>query len=599
MANFLVAVDFDPRRRARLVQEVDPLIAPLSGLHTKRCSVDHFTAIWAAGDRAPVDHITADTDAAIVLGEAIGDQGPQRLTATDLMRLWLRPAGKPPTPLDGFHAAIVYRRDGGLLAAADLLGLFPVYYWASAEVLLVGSSQELFRYHPSFRVRLNPAGLVGILLTNGLVDGQTLWSGVRRLAPGHRLEWTPGAPTREVQQFRIPASSRYFDLPFTTHVKLLGDAMEHAIQRHAPAGRRYGLLLSGGLDSRMLGGYLKERRVETDTLTLGIAHDIETQSAARVARALGYRQRTAEIPDARYPELANLAVKWEHLANGFSHVMGWGIRPFADELPSPVVTGLVMDSIIGPHLLYNQDSTQPTAPFDHVLAFYNSWGVRLDWLNKLLRPEVFEGIVPDMIDRLRNRFEDYADLPSQRAWCFQLHHRARFHVGSSAWQLAFAAWPQIPAAAANVLEVAGGMPPSTLANRRAQVALLCGRFPELAALPLDRNSYDTTPLQPRLRWLLRDYLRGRLRPAAKLVPNALRRERRRFYRTFDINNAGWRAVRRAAEPYRSHVHHLFNADALNAFLPAPDDAIVLRDGIIDSAGLKQILGFLLWSRDHL
>jgi hypothetical protein len=49
------------------------------------------------------------------------------------------------------------------------------------------------------------------------------------------------------------------------------------------------------------------------------------------------------------------------------------------------------------------------------------------------------------------------------------------------------------------------MPVSTLANRRAQVALLCSRFPELAALPLDRNSDETRPLEPGLRWLLLDY----------------------------------------------------------------------------------------------
>ena len=307
----------------------------------------------------------------------------------------------------------------------------------------------------------------------------------------------------------------------------------------------------------------------------------------------------AEIQYASYSDLASLAIKWEHLANGFSHVMGWGICPYASELPSPAVTGLVMDSVIGPYLLFRRDSGQSGASFDEVFAFYNSWGIRVDLLQKLLRPEIFDGILTDTIDRLRRRFESYADLPSQRAWCFQLHHRARFHVASAAWQLTFATWPSLPAISANVLRVAGGMSPSALANRRAQKTLLAGRFPELAALPLDRNSYDTQPLRPNLRSLCLDNAKTGLFKVARVVTGGIRTERRRYYRTFDINNPGWQAVRRAAEPYRPAVYHLFNADVFDALLPGPEHSIALRDGIIDSAGLKQLLGFLLWSRDHL
>jgi asparagine synthase (glutamine-hydrolysing) len=572
---------------------------PVAGLATSALTLDHFAAIWAVGAGAPLDQVSEPMGAGLIFGEAIAERASGRLSIKELMALWRHPPGHIHPPPDGYYAAVVYQSGTSLLAGADLLGLFPMYYWASDDVLLVGSSPELFRYHPAFRMRLNPEGLVGILLTNGLVDGQTMLSGVRRLAAGHRLEWRTGASPREAQQFRIPASSRYFDLSFNAHVNLLGETMGNAVARHAPGGRRYGLLLSGGLDSRMLGGFLKERNLDAEALTLGIPSDIETQTATRVARTLGYNQRKVEIAYASYPELVELAVTWEHLANGFSQVVEWGIVPYARELPSPTVTGHVMDSIIGPHLLFRRGPTPSGPSFDSVFGYYNSWGIGVDRLTKLLRPEVFEGIVPAVIARLRKRFDDYAELSSQRAWCFQLHHRARFHVGSAAWRLAFATWPLLPAVSGDVLEVAGGMPPATLANRRAQKALLCARFPELAALPIDRNSDDTRPLQPRLRWLMADYVRGRVPRLPWVGGKAARLERRRFYRTLDINNDGWRAVRRAAEPHRRNVYDLFNAEALDALLPPPDAPIVLRDNIIDGAGLKQLLGFLLWSRDHL
>ena len=75
------------------------------------------------------------------------------------------------------------------MAGADILGVFPIYYYADSEILLVGSSPELFRYHGLFRMELDLEGLVAILLMNNSFEGRTLLRGVRRLGPGRVLVW--------------------------------------------------------------------------------------------------------------------------------------------------------------------------------------------------------------------------------------------------------------------------------------------------------------------------------------------------------------------------------------------------------------------------
>ncbi len=75
-------------------------------------------------------------------------------------------------------------------------------------------------------------------------------------------------------------------------------------------------------------------------------------------------------------------------------------------------------------------------------------------------------------------------------------------------------------------------------------------------------------------------------------------ERRYYYRVCDINGPGWRAIRRQAEPHRERVLEVFNKEVLDTILPPPDVPLQLKDGIVDSSGLKSLLGFLLWSRDH-
>ena len=118
----------------------------------------------------------------MVWGEAIAPDSDERIAPKELRELWHPDAGPSGwRTWDGFFAAIVFDPRRGVVAGADLLGIFPLYHWSDGEVLLVASSPEPFQYHPAFRRSLDPAGLVGVMLTNGLFRGRALWKDVRRL----------------------------------------------------------------------------------------------------------------------------------------------------------------------------------------------------------------------------------------------------------------------------------------------------------------------------------------------------------------------------------------------------------------------------------
>jgi len=602
MANFVTIVDPDAERRTRFIETVKPLLSLVEGLQVASCTIGDFCAIWASQEETPISQVADEAGAAVIWGDAISGAESERLDAARLRDLWRKdPALHLPPPLEGFHAAVAYHPGSGVVVGADLLGLFPVYYYTVGEVLLVGSSPELFRHHPAFRTGLDLAGLVGILLTMHSFDGRTLLQGVRRLAAGRLLVWRSGSPPQEVEQFTLPVSDRYFHLPFQAHVRLLHQALEAAAVRHAPPNGRYGLLLSGGLDSRMLAGYLRGDGVAPVALTLGLPTDIEVRCAIPVARTLGFEHHIVDVAFEQYPQYADLQARWEHMANGFNNIMNWGVYPYLRALAPRIVVGYLMDSIVGgSHIHWAYSPTDNTMSFERFFDRINRWGIRPGVLQRLLRREVFGDLVQETVARIREVYEGYADLESQRAWCFDLHHRQRFHVGGGTWALSFGAWPVLPAVDRQVLETVGAMPAATLADRHAQQELLCRRFPRLARLPLDRNAYDTEPLCPRLRHLL---VRGLSRQLGlhRLHWSWERRngERRYYYRLYDINGPGWVAVRRRAEPYRERVGHLFNQEVLTEILPGPDQPLQVRDGIIDASGAKSLLGFLLWSKDHL
>lgn len=594
MANFVICVDPDEDRRAKFMQAAKARLAPFAGLAAGSAALRGCDIAWAVSPRAPVSQLSDAAGASVVFGEVIAPGG-ERLTAADLRERWSEPTlERIPAAFDGYYAACV---QGGrrLLVGADLLGMFPIYYYQAADVLLVGASPETFAAHPRFSTAFNPIGLAGILLTNGLFGGETLFAGVRRLSSGHLLVWEPGAPARELRYFQAPLTDRYLDLSFANHLDILDAAIAASVKRHAP-GPTQGLLLSGGLDSRTVAGYLKRAGRQGVALTLGTPTDIEVRCAEPVARMLEMRQHVRELDPARYPEFARLHTTWEHCAAGSSLLMQWGMAELVRDLPPTSISGLGLDWVLGGHA-----PTVPDLSFEPFFQYQNAWGLAPARMETLLRRDVFSDATAETVGRIRELYSSYSDVESRRAWCFALYHRQRFHIGSEAWRLTFGGWPGLPATDGALLEIGGGLPPASAADRRAQYALLRTRFPELAALPLDHNSEDTTPLEPRLRWLLSQrlqrpfqQLRRRVVPKGRKAP-----ERRRYYRIFDVNGPGWTAVRREAERSRELAYDFFDKKALDELLPPPDAVIRSRDGIADVAGVKSVIGFMLWARDHL
>ena len=530
----------------------------------------------------------------------------ERIDASNLRNLWKSSPNRVLLPFDGFHALAVYHPHLGLTVTADLLGLFPIYYYTRGDVLLVGYSPELFRYHPLFKQVFNPAGLVGILLTNGLFDGQTLWQDVRRLGAGYLLSWQPGTESKEIRQYQITdidGGSEDAAVPFNEQIDILDRAIDQTLTRHAPTGKRYSLFLSGGLDSRMLGGFLQRQGVDTVALTVGRRTDLEMECAMSVARTLGFEHHTTAIPYTQYPTYADLIVNWEHLANGCDGIMGlgWGVYSHLRYLAPRVISGYALDRLMGG--TFSNYFSVETLSFETFFSqIINRNGFSPQLLERLLKKDVFGGLIRETCDRIQSVYESYSDEEFVRSRWFELSHRIRFLLGSIlGWQLCFAAWPIVLLLDWQLLKTIAAMPVETLAQRRAQYELVRSRFSPLAQLPLDRNDFNTEPLQ--LTGRGQRYIRRLYEMQAKwrqFQHQKLGYERRHYYRTFDLNNPGWRLVRQQAEPYREQVGHLFHPEVLNELLPPPDQPVQFAiDPITESSKLKVLLGFLLWSREHL
>jgi len=589
MANFVLVIDSDRQRGRYFVENAATQVALVDGLVTQTCQCGDFTAIWAAAEGAPGSISKTATGAAILWGEATRNQAGD-IDAERLAQLWGDVAQSSGQAFNGFYAGAVYEPEGGLMVGADLLGTFPVYYWQDQNLLLVGSSPELFKAHPAFREEFNPVGLVGILLTMHMFNGETLLKGVKRLGAGRVLCWQKGKVVQERVQFQLKVSSDHFSLPFSAHVDLLDQAISTAVARQTDTTLDYSLLLSGGLDSRMLAGYLTEKGIKPKALTLGDPSDQEMNCAKRVAKTLGLKHQSEGIRFENYAQYAQHQARWEQVVNGFNTIMSWGGYTSLRTLPPRVVMGHMLDGAVGTsNISWAYSPEQKKMSYERFFEKINAWGIHPDLLKRLLRKEIFGELVDETLEKIKVDYHSCADIDSQRAWSFNLRHRQRFHVGGAAWAFSFGAWPVLPVLDHDLLTTAGAMPAATIAERRGQIELMCRRFPVLASLPLDRNTANTTPLMPRLRYLLKSYTLGRVNRLA-----VSKKERRYYVRVYDLNGAGWSSVRREAEGFREATLSFFNRDVLKEILLPAETRFCLQNEIIDASGIKSLLGFTFW-----
>jgi asparagine synthase (glutamine-hydrolysing) len=584
MANFVVLVDADRSRRERFLKEIENHIAPVPGLATGGVAAGDLAAVWAAAPNAPISSIEGAGTAAVVWGDAIRGPGRQRMVAADLAVLW-HDVDRPAT-FDGFHAAFSYSESGRLTAGVDVLGLFPLYYASAKGVLIVGSSPELFRRHPLFPALVDQEGMVALLLNGGPVGARTLLRDVRRLAPGHALSWSRSGGVRELEQYSPPESEVVPARPFQEQIEQLDATWATVMARHGGSEATEGVLLSGGRDSRLIAGYLQRGDRPVRALTLGRESDHEMRCARAVAQEAGFEHHTFPLAESRLDTAALLQARWEHLGTGFSSIHMWNAIEPLRSLPAHFFTGYVREI---------RERSPDHGSADAFLEEEQRHAVPAGILNGMLAPALRGAPLDDLHARLRSTYHAAAARPEDRAWRFILANRARFHPGGVPWRLSFASWPVLPILDREALAMLAALPASTLAERRAQDELLRSRFPHLARLPLDRNSWNTTPLLPTHAGRLRRAVARAAAPfTTRLQRAASRVERRYYHRVYDFNGPGWQKVRRLAEPHREHLSPWFRMDRLHAYVPPPDTRVDMPSTITDAFGRKMLIGLMLW-----
>ena len=600
MAHFALIVDPDSPRRARFLASVRERLSEWPHLVMEQREFKDLAILWVAFPLAPQSWFATDDAAGFILGDAVRDDG-RRLSSADLFVSHAEHL-RPLPVCDGFYMLARYDAGHHLRMSVDPLGLFPLYYTATPPSLIATSSLHLGATAGSCVPEVDRAGLAGILLTNGLVGERTLIRGWSRLAPGCELRWQPGDTGSVEQTYQLPFHGNFSSLAFDDARQLVDERFAEAVRRHRPPQGSTTVLLSGGLDSRLLAGYLTAHGSADSATIWGRDSDFEYRAAASVARELQLPlvPELREPSDAEYVQAARTAAVWEQLSGGLSAMETIVAAPTLGKTARYCWGGYVGDITLGGTGLQSSwDTARQQPTFEEFLANTNDWGVPRQDLGMLLGGPDGAELVHGLCEQIRREWDRGNEPLTHRAVRMRLHYRVRCHISAVLHRLSMHSWPLLPFIDRKLLDAVFNVNSPFVHDRQLEHALLASRFPDLTRVALDTNSFRFEPTRyhsvPR-QWPWQRAIASLRRSARTWYWQRWRGlEPRRYHRYFNPDGAYWIATRQSAEPLRPNLAHWLDPGMLERHWPAPEVKLDCSNPFSGGGALRLLIGLAFWS----
>ena len=200
-------------------------------------------------------------------------------------------AGFPRSLRGSFNACVVDKKRRCLFVATDRLGLRPLYYSHRGDTIAFASAVRALM-NSGLVGRATDLAAVADFLALGFVPGaKTMCEGIEVMPPGSVLTFERG-------QLRL---DKYWELTFepgdgdrreTEYVDELAEAIRSSVETSTEGTFRFGLPLSGGLDSRTIAACIPKEKYPLSVWTWGTPDSREVRTARAVTDILGLEHQS-------------------------------------------------------------------------------------------------------------------------------------------------------------------------------------------------------------------------------------------------------------------------------------------------------------------
>lgn len=256
-----------------------------------------------------------------------------------------------------FAAALWTESRQRLVLARDRSGIKPLYYYQDRDDVYFGSELKAILEHSHVPRVLDLAALDAYLSVNYVPGDRTLIDGIRKVPPGHFLEWRPG-------WLRLASWLRRAEPQRVTSFADAQDQLDHllreSVREHLISDVPLGVWASGGLDSTTILHYaaqLSSGTLKTFSVSFAGRSFDESQYFRQVADVYGTDHHEFDLnPDV---ELQTAIEDFAYYSDEPSADAGalpvWYLSKMTRQHVTVALSGEGADELFGGYLTYQAD----------------------------------------------------------------------------------------------------------------------------------------------------------------------------------------------------------------------------------------------------
>jgi len=389
-----------------------------------------------------------------------------------------------------FAIAIWDKRNQNLLLITDYLGLRPIYYSTFNGIFRFASEVKGILSDPLFPHKINDSAFADFFYFGNILGEKTFFDNIQMVPPASILRYDHGQIKKNSYwDFSFP--DNYPPHPDRWYDDLINNAIDSSVKKMVRPGLKYGLSLSGGLDSRWIAAYMSKYCPDSLTFTLGMPGSDDTPIAEQVARETHLKHQYWESSTSY---IAEMGETYSYLVDGMD---GLGSM---DEFPLSSRVGNYVDVSVGgllggPMFGYYIDPVSVNLRKKDVMKYF-LWRFTgkgtLDLFGQVFGLKKGQELGALAIDSLNQCIET---APFQRGFQIFQYLNLKYNQNRSTnlAQLAKLAFVDIyhPLTDRNVVIAATQLPASQLVLEKAYRRAMVTHFPELSKIPW---TYTLTPL---------------------------------------------------------------------------------------------------------
>ena len=249
--------------------------------------------------------------------------------------------------LNSNFAGVLYnRKEKWVVLFTDRLSARPIYYTTKDGSFIFSTSIQAIANNPLIEAEFDMNGLADFFKSGRVYGLRTVLKGVKQLHPGSYLTFDMNSNKHRINIYWQP---RYRPKNRTSSdlVDEFTKIFKEVIFEQTKEDLDYGLMLSGGSDSRLIASMLEDGKT---CFHMNESMNLEAQTARRVAHELGHDFRFLERDLEYYPQVLEKTSEISNFVNWFEegHTAG-----FIDELRKDsdrILIGHYLDTIFGHYI---------------------------------------------------------------------------------------------------------------------------------------------------------------------------------------------------------------------------------------------------------